>query len=105
MQQFDAGNSTMSRLGTDSFKEIDQLGKLAPFLLQRPALQCILDAAMRVYFQDHILDLGKRSFDRLDLVHDFNAIALIFYHSDEAPHLTLDALQAVGDGGTILSFH
>jgi len=60
---------------------------------------------MRVHFQDHILDLGKRAFDRLDLVHDINAIALVLYHADEAPNLALDALQAVGDGGTIFSFH
>lgn len=51
----------------------------------------MLDAMRDMVAQDLVLDLLERSANRLDLVHDVDAIAVRGDHARNAAHLALDA--------------
>ena len=51
----------------------------------------MLDAVRDMIAQNLVLDLLERGADRLDLMHDVDAIAIRGDHARDAAHLALDA--------------
>ena len=47
-----------------------------------------------VVLENFVLDLPQRGFDRLHLVENVDAVALLFQHASNAANLALDAREA-----------
>src|ERR1043166_9928895 len=74
---------------------VHQLGDLAPLIGLVARGDRVLDAMGDVVAQDFLLGAAQRRAYRRDLRDDVDAVAVVFDHAGEPPHLPLDALQAL----------
>jgi len=69
------------------------------------AFDRVLDTVRDVLSQDLLLDTPQRGAHRRDLRDDVDAVAVIFNHAREAPHLAFDAAEASKTGGFVKLAH
>ena len=84
------------------FEQVDEFVELGPLFGDIARGDRLRYAAGGVILEDFALSLGQRRFDRLHLMQDVDAVAVVAYHLRHAAHLSFDPAQPIEDGGFVL---
>ena len=84
-----------ARSSLDALEQIDKFGEFHLLSLPIAGGDSIGYAMSGMVLEDFALGLAQRCLDRLHLVQDVDAIAILFHHTGYAAHLAFDPVQAI----------